>query len=132
MHSPVFRRARRAPTAAARAAAKAAAQHWADPLYRQSYLMLASTGVAAVTGLLFWVVAARRAEPAVVGTAAGLFAANAFLSYLTGFGLPYAMLRFGQRPDPAASVSVWAGTAPTHPVRGRGDRVTAILNARGA
>jgi O-antigen/teichoic acid export membrane protein len=71
------------------------ARHWADPLYRQSYLMLASTGVAAVTGLLFWVVAARRAEPAVLGAAAGLFAANAFLSYLTGFGLPYAMLRFG-------------------------------------
>jgi O-antigen/teichoic acid export membrane protein len=71
------------------------AQHWADPLYRQSYLMLASTGVSAGTGLLFWVVAARRAEPAVLGAAAGLFAANAFLSYLTGFGLPYAMLRFG-------------------------------------
>ena len=57
--------------------------------------MLASTGVSAVTGLLFWVVAARRAEPAVLGAAAGLFAANSFLSYLTGFGLPYAMLRFG-------------------------------------
>jgi O-antigen/teichoic acid export membrane protein len=70
-------------------------RHWADPLYRQSYLMLASTGVAAVTGLVFWVVAARRAEPAVLGAAAGLFSANAFLSYLTGFGLPYAMLRFG-------------------------------------
>jgi O-antigen/teichoic acid export membrane protein len=70
-------------------------RHWADPLYRQSYLMLASTGVSAVTGLLFWVVAARRVDPAVLGAAAGLFAANAFLSYLTGFGLPYAMLRFG-------------------------------------
>jgi O-antigen/teichoic acid export membrane protein len=71
------------------------ARHWADPLYRQSYLMLASTGVSAVTGLVFWVVAARRVEPAVLGAAAGLFAANSFLSYLTGFGLPYAMLRFG-------------------------------------
>jgi O-antigen/teichoic acid export membrane protein len=72
-----------------------AVRHWADPLYRQSYLMLASTAVSAGTGLLFWVVAAHRAQPDVLGVAAGLTAANAFLSYLTGFGLPYAMLRFG-------------------------------------
>jgi O-antigen/teichoic acid export membrane protein len=73
--------------------------HWSDPLYRQSYLMLASTGVAAGTGLLFWVVAAHRVAPEVLGLAAGLFAANAFLSYLTGFALPYAMLRFGAVDD---------------------------------
>lgn len=58
--------------------------------------MLASTGVSAVTGLLFWVVAARRVPPDVLGIAAGLVAANAFLSYLTSLALPYAMLRFGR------------------------------------
>ncbi|GIJ46349.1 hypothetical protein Val02_32350 [Virgisporangium aliadipatigenens] len=73
----------------------AARAHWRDPLYRQSYLMLASTGVAAGTGLLFWVVAAHRVAPEVLGLAAGLFSANAFLSYLTGFALPFAMLRYG-------------------------------------
>jgi O-antigen/teichoic acid export membrane protein len=69
--------------------------HWADPLYRQSYYMLASTAVSAATGLLFWIVAARRALPEVVGAAAGMVAAIAFLSYLTSFALPYALLRFG-------------------------------------
>jgi hypothetical protein len=71
------------------------ARHWADPLYRQSYLMLASTGVSAVTGLLFWVVAARRPSPPCSARPPVCSPANSFLSYLTGFGLPYAMLRFG-------------------------------------
>jgi O-antigen/teichoic acid export membrane protein len=69
--------------------------HWNDPLYRQSYLMLASTGVSAGTGLLFWVVAALTVRPDALGVAAGLVAANSFLSYLTSLALPYAMLRYG-------------------------------------
>ena len=76
-------------------ALRAAAAHWAEPLHRQSYFLLASTGVAAATGLLFWILAARRTEPAVLGLAAGMIAALGFLSYLTSFALPYAMLRYG-------------------------------------
>lgn len=57
--------------------------------------MLASTGVSAGTGLLFWVFAALAVRPDALGVAAGLVAANAFLSYLTSFALPYAMLRYG-------------------------------------
>jgi len=45
-------------------ALRAAAAHWAEPLHRQSYYLLASTGVSAATGLLFWILAARRTEPA--------------------------------------------------------------------
>src|SRR4029079_9773889 len=88
---------RRAGTALKPALAAALARHWADPLYRQSYLMLASTGVSAGTGLLFWVFAALTVRPDVLGVAARLVAANAFLSYLTSFALPYAMLRYGAR-----------------------------------
>jgi O-antigen/teichoic acid export membrane protein len=80
-------------------------RHWADPLYRQSYLMLASTAASAGTGLLFWVVAARRADPRVVGVAAGLVAAIAFLSYLTSFALPYALLRFGGSARPVSAMT---------------------------
>jgi O-antigen/teichoic acid export membrane protein len=78
--------------------------HWSDPLYRQSYYMLATTGVTAVTGLVFWVLTARRADPEVLGSAAGLVAANAFLSYLTGLALPYAVLRFGGSRRPVSAM----------------------------
>jgi O-antigen/teichoic acid export membrane protein len=87
-----------------------ALRHWRDPLFRQSYHLLASTGVSAVTGLVFWVVAAQRTTPDVLGVAAGLVAANAFLSYLTSFALPYAMLRFGG-PDHQISALVSIGVA---------------------
>jgi len=79
---------------------RAVAAHWAEPLHRQSYYLLASTGVAAATGLLFWILAARRTEPAVLGLAAGMIAAIGFLSYLTSFALPYAMLRYGGSTRP--------------------------------
>jgi O-antigen/teichoic acid export membrane protein len=79
---------------------RAAVAHWTEPLHRQSYYLLASTGVAAATGLLFWILAARRTEPAVLGLAAGMIAALGFLSYLTSFALPYAMLRYGASTRP--------------------------------
>jgi O-antigen/teichoic acid export membrane protein len=81
-----------------------ARQYLVDPLYRQSFFLPASTGAAAGTGLLFWVVAAHRQRPDVLGVAAGLVAANSFLSYLTSFALPYAMLRFGGPNRPVSSV----------------------------
>ena len=87
-----------------------ALRHWRDPLYRQSYYLLASTAVSAVTGLVFWVAAAHRTTPDVLGVAAGLVAANAFLSYLTSFALPYAMLRFGG-PDHQISALINLGVA---------------------
>jgi O-antigen/teichoic acid export membrane protein len=78
--------------------------------------MLASTGVSAGTGLLFWVFAALTVRPDALGVAAGLVAANAFLSYLTSFALPYAMLRYGASSTGIsarvnASVAVSAATS---------------------
>jgi len=73
-----------------------AAQHLADQLYLQSYLMLAATAVSSVTGLGFWVLAARAADARTVGLGAGLVAAVSFLSYLTSFALPYGMLRYAR------------------------------------
>ena len=95
---------------------RAAVAHWAEPLHRQSYYLLASTGVAAATGLLFWILAARRTEPAVLGLAAGMIAAMGFLSYLTSFALPYTMLRYGGSTRPVnglvnSSVAVSAVTS---------------------
>jgi O-antigen/teichoic acid export membrane protein len=70
--------------------------HLRDPLYRQSYLMLAGTAVSAATGMAFWMLAARITDAAVVGLAAGIVAAVGFLSYLTSLALPYGLLRFAR------------------------------------
>jgi O-antigen/teichoic acid export membrane protein len=81
------------------------AAHMREPLYRQSYLMLTATGISAVTGFAFWIIAARSASTQEVGLAAGYFAATSFLSYLTSLGLPYSLLRFGSSDDFSGAVN---------------------------
>jgi O-antigen/teichoic acid export membrane protein len=92
------------------AARRWAAEHLGDPLYTQSYLMLASTAVSAGTGLVFWVLAARMGDARTVGLGAGLIAAVSFLSYLTSFALPYGMLRFARVAEHVSrvvNISLW-------------------------
>lgn len=88
-------------------------EHMSEPLYRQSYLMLAATGISAVTGFLFWIIAARFATTQEVGLAAGYFAATSFLSYLTSLALPYGLLRFGssERFAGAVNAALWLSAA---------------------
>jgi O-antigen/teichoic acid export membrane protein len=69
--------------------------HVRDPLYRHSYFLFASTGLWAATGFAFWLIAARLSDPIAVGRAAAVAAAIVLLTYLTSFGLPYGLLRYG-------------------------------------
>ena len=66
-----------------------------DPLYLNSYYLMAGTAVAAGSGFVFWIVAARLTDPAAVGRASALLSAVTLLTYLTSLGLPYGLLRFG-------------------------------------
>ena len=69
--------------------------HLSDPLFRQSYFLLVSTALSALSGFLFWFAAAHVANAGAVGRAAALTSAVSLLSYLTSFGLPYGILRHG-------------------------------------
>jgi O-antigen/teichoic acid export membrane protein len=78
---------------------------------RGSSWYVASVGVAAVGGFIYWVLAARAnaGETQVVGRAAALFSVMLFVNYLTNMGLPVAVARFA--PANTRSVNVlfnWA------------------------
>lgn len=76
-----------------------------------SGLVMAAFLVQAATGLLFWVLAARRFDQAIVGVSAGLMASLQFINYLTAFGLPELLSRhhpLGRRPD---GLFTWSVTA---------------------
>jgi O-antigen/teichoic acid export membrane protein len=81
--------------------------HAKDPLYKNAYLLLASSGISAASGLIFWIIAARISTAAAIGRSGALVSAVALLSYLTSLGLPYGMLRYGSRDeDLSSSVNV--------------------------
>lgn len=80
--------------------------HFGEPLYKQSYLLLLSTGFSAATGLVFWILAARRAGATEVGLAAGYFAVVSFLSYVTSLALPYGVLRYAGRDGSSAAINL--------------------------
>lgn len=70
-------------------------------LLRGSAWLVATVGVAAASGLLFWLVAARLDSTTTVGSAAALFTAVLFVNYATTLGLPVAVARYapdGSRP----------------------------------
>src|SRR4051812_27118300 len=67
--------------------------HLRDPLYRNSYFLMASAGLNATTGFAFWLLVAHLTSTRNVGIAAGIVSAVAFLSYLTSLGLPVGLLR---------------------------------------
>jgi O-antigen/teichoic acid export membrane protein len=69
------------------------ARHLRDPLYRHSYFLMAGAGLNAVAGFAFWVIAARFTTVDSIGRAAALISAVSLLTYLTGLGLPYGILR---------------------------------------
>ena len=66
-------------------------------LVRGSSWMMAGFAVQAVTGLLFWLVAARRFPSADVGRAAAVFASMQFVNYATAMGLQEMLARFHRR-----------------------------------
>jgi O-antigen/teichoic acid export membrane protein len=57
--------------------------------------ILASTVIASTGGMLFWLLAARMATRAEVGSAAAVLSSVNFVNYVTSLGLPVAVARYG-------------------------------------
>ena len=68
--------------------------HFAVPLYRNGYSLLVGYGATSVLGLVFWVVAARQADPHDVGIAAALFSLMLLVSGACQLSLNTVLLRF--------------------------------------
>jgi O-antigen/teichoic acid export membrane protein len=64
-----------------------------DPLYRGSMVLLANTAVLALTGFVFWTLAARSYPAATVGSFSGLTAGIGLVSAVAALGLPNMVTR---------------------------------------
>jgi O-antigen/teichoic acid export membrane protein len=74
--------------------------HLADPLYRNGYALVASSGITSILGLVFWFVAARRFTPEVVGVGSATISAMVLLANLGQLNLVNALNRFVPRAGP--------------------------------
>lgn len=82
-----------------------------DPLVRNSFLLMLTTGLGAVSGFLFWLIAARFYSTTEVGQASSLLSSVALLSYFSLFGFSCAMVRClptsqNQAADTSTAISV--------------------------
>lgn len=66
--------------------------------------LVATTGVVAITGFLFWLLAAHTRSQGTVGHASALYSAVLFVTYATNMGLPIAVARYAPDRTPAANV----------------------------
>jgi O-antigen/teichoic acid export membrane protein len=64
-----------------------------------SAVLVVGAAIQAITGSLFWLVAARMDEKVDVGSATKLFTSVLFVTYLAGFGLPVALARYAPNRD---------------------------------
>ena len=69
-------------------------QHLNDPLFKNSYFLMASTAVTSVFGFIFWILAARFYETAAVGLASAIIAALGLLAIFSNLGLGIGLIRF--------------------------------------
>jgi O-antigen/teichoic acid export membrane protein len=69
-------------------------QHLKDPLFKNSYFLMANTAVTSIFGFIFLIVVARSFETADVGLASALIAALGLLSILSNLGLGIGLIRF--------------------------------------
>lgn len=67
---------------------------WATPLHRNAYALVASGGITALLGLLYWSVAARRYSPHELGVQSAVISAMLFLAGLAQLGLIPVVMRF--------------------------------------
>ncbi len=65
-----------------------------DPLFRNAYALMLNTGVSAVLGLGYWLIAARYYSPDAVGRGSAAIAAMKFLAGITAVTLTGALARF--------------------------------------
>lgn len=68
--------------------------HYKDPLYRNSYYLMANSMVSSVLGFIFWMVAARFYVPSDVGLAAALMSASGMVIGISRMGLDVSVVRF--------------------------------------
>ena len=69
-------------------------QHLGNPLYRNSLYLISNSTILALTGFVFWTLAARLYPVDSVGLASAAISAMGVLSLLATLGLDYALLRF--------------------------------------
>ena len=69
-------------------------QHLNDPLFKNSYFLMATTAVTSVFGFIFWILAARFYETAAVGLASAIIAALSLLAIFSNLGLGIGLIRF--------------------------------------
>jgi O-antigen/teichoic acid export membrane protein len=68
--------------------------HFAAPLYRNAYFLMASAGFTSVLGFLFWSVAAHRFEADVVGVNSAVISAMILVSGICQLGLNAVIVRY--------------------------------------
>jgi O-antigen/teichoic acid export membrane protein len=78
----------------ARSMARGVLGGWRSPQHRDGMALVLSSGVSSVIGLLFWVLAARLFDPAVVGIGSAALSAMTLLGSAAHLNMGNAMLRF--------------------------------------
>jgi len=76
---------------------------WGLSLYRNSIYLMLNSGILAVTGFCFWVVAARLYPVEGVGFASAAISAMGLLALLSTLGLDYGLIRFLPSADDRAN-----------------------------
>jgi len=69
-------------------------RHLREPMHRSAYALILGSAVTSGLGYLFWIVAARRFDAAVVGTATTMIASMGFLANFATLGLRGGLVRF--------------------------------------
>lgn len=69
------------------------AAHWRDPLYRNSYYLMANTLVITGSGFVFWLLAARLAPPEQIGLATAVVSAMTLVSLIARLGFDVSLMR---------------------------------------
>ncbi len=98
------------------AATSAGSGHGGDSLFKNAYFLMLSTGVSAVLGLGFWLVAARYYSEEAVGQGSAAIAAMRLLASITATTMIGAVVRFVPRAGRATGPLVWRAYAASSAV----------------
>jgi O-antigen/teichoic acid export membrane protein len=75
-------------------AARRLREHIRTPLHRDGYALALSSGLTAVTGLVYWIVAANEYRPHAIGVNSALISSMMFLAGMASLNLPNILVRF--------------------------------------
>ena len=79
-------------------------QHLKDPLYRNSYFLMANTAVTSALGFAFWIVVARFYNDADVGLASTIITCIGLLTTISSLGFDIALIRFLNKSEKPAEL----------------------------